>query len=71
MLSIDRSMTVIPEAQNVVLRMIELDQRKVRIDPQDQSGILLMNIHLNHLWSDEWCLKFDVHLFIDQFSGFR
>ena len=50
MVSVGRSMAIIFEyskAQNAALRIIQLDQRKSKINPHDESGIILVYLFIS------------------------
>jgi hypothetical protein len=51
MVSVGRSMAMIfdySKARKAALRIIRLDQRQSKINPHDESGTILVCIHLNH-----------------------
>ncbi len=52
MVYVGRSMAMIPDyskAQQAALRIIRLDQRQSKINPHDESGMILVYIHLTQL----------------------
>ncbi len=56
-MSVGRSMAMIPDyskAKRAALRIIRLNKRQSKINPHDESGIILVCIDLNHFYFDEY-----------------
>ncbi len=56
MMSVGRSMAMIPDfskAKQSALRIMRLNKRQSQINPNDESGIILVRIHFNNLYLND------------------
>jgi len=63
MMTVGRSMGMIPDyskGKNAALRIMKLNKRQSQINPHDESGIILVCIHLKNLYFDDNEFIFDL-----------